>query len=117
MKIKKLRVLQSPKKFSGSENFSDGIGIIVLDDWSKRRPINQINEVKKTTDISDSRVIISPRGLGQEIWISEQFVIEGNDYSLIQENMNIILDELKNNPNFTFYDVDYKKTRPHLKST
>ena len=111
-------LLKVPRSFSGSENFSDGIGIIVLDDWSKRRPINQIiNEVKKTTDISDSRVIIfPPRGLGQRRSGSQvQFVIEGNDYSLIQENMNIILDELKNNPNFTFYDVDYKKTRPQLK--
>ena len=44
-----------------------------------------------------------------------QFVIEGNDYNVIQDNMNVILDELKKNPNFTFYDVDYKKTRPQLK--
>ena len=42
-------LLKVPRSFSGSENFSDGIGIIVLDDWSKRRPINQIiNEVLKS---------------------------------------------------------------------
>ena len=69
-------LLKVPRSFSGSENFSDGIGIIVLDDWSKRRPINEIiNEVKKTTEVSDSRVIIFPL----EVWVKEDLDLK---YSL-----------------------------------
>ncbi len=111
-------LLKVPRSFSGTENFSDGIGIIVLSDWSKRRPINEIiNEVKKKADVSDSKIIIfPPRGLGQRRSGSQiQFVIAGNDYNILEKNMKKILEEIKQNPNFTFYDIDYKKTRPQIK--
>ena len=61
-------LLRVPRSFSGTENFSDGIGIIVLEHWEKRRNIWKIiEEIKKiSTEITDSRIIIfPPRGLGQ----------------------------------------------------
>ena len=47
-------LLRVPRSFSGAENFSDGIGIIVLNHWDERRSIWKIiNDVKeKTTNIS-----------------------------------------------------------------
>ena len=41
-------LLKVPRSFSGSENFSDGIGIVILNHWSERRPINEIIEEYKS---------------------------------------------------------------------
>ena len=41
-------LLRVPRSFSGTENFSDGIGIIVLNHWDNRRSIWEIiEEIKK----------------------------------------------------------------------
>ena len=41
-------LLRVPRSFSGTENFSDGIGIIVLNHWDDRRSIWKIiDEIKK----------------------------------------------------------------------
>ena len=112
-------LLRVPRSFSGTENFSDGIGIIVLNHWDQRRKIWEIiEEIKiKSKEIVDSKIIIfPPRGLGQRRSGSQlQFVISGDTYSEIDSNMNIILEELNDNKNFLFVRTDYKKSRPQLK--
>ena len=112
-------LLRVPRSFSGTENFSDGIGIIVLNHWDQRRKIWEIiEEIKiKSKEIVDSKIIIfPPRGLGQRRSGSQlQYVISGDTYSEIDSNMNIILEELNNNKNFLFVRTDYKKSRPQLK--
>ena len=113
-------LLKVPRSFSGSENFSDGIGIIILNHWSERRPINDIiQDVKKNVNISDANVrVFPPRGLGQRRAGPQlQFVIGGDDYESLEKKMDIILEELKGNPKFIFLDTDYKKTRPQIKVT
>ena len=111
-------LLRVPRSFSGTENFSDGIGIIVLEHWDKRRNIWKIiEEIKKiSTEITDSRIIIfPPRGLGQRRSGSQlQFVISGDTYENINKNMQIVLDEVKKNENFLFARIDYKKNRPQI---
>lgn len=111
-------LLRVPRSFSGSENFSDGIGIIVLNHWSERRSIWKIiDEIKKeTSNMSDSKIIIfPPRSLGQRRSGSQlQFVIGGNSYDEIENYISIILKEIKKNKNFVFVDTDYKKTRPQV---
>ena len=112
-------LLRVPRSFSGTENFSDGLGIIVLNHWEQRRKIwdiiNDFKEISK--DITDSKVtIFPPRGLGQRRSGQQlQFVISGDTYLNINENMNIILDEINNNSNFLFTRIDYKKNRPQIK--
>ena len=111
-------LLRVPRSFSGTENFSDGIGIIVLEHWDKRRQIWEIiEEIKqKTANIRDSKIIIfPPRGLGQRRSGSQlQFVISGDTYKNINDNMSIILEEVKKNENFLFPRIDYKKNRPQI---
>ena len=112
-------LLRVPRSFSGTENFSDGLGIIVLNHWDERRKIWEIIDEFKTisNDITDSKVIIfPPRGLGQRRSGQQlQFVISGDTYPNILENMNIILDIIKKNENFLFTRIDYKKNRPQIK--
>ncbi|MFL2660333.1 MAG: efflux RND transporter permease subunit [Alphaproteobacteria bacterium] len=112
-------LLRVPRSFSGTENFSDGLGIIVLNHWNQRRSIwSIIEEFKKISrDITDSKIIIfPPRGLGQRRSGQQlQFVISGDTYKNINNNMNIILNELKKNENFVFSRIDYKKNRPQVK--
>ncbi len=112
-------LLRVPRSFSGTENFSDGLGIIVLNHWDYRRKIWDIIEEFKniSKDITDSKVIIfPPRGLGQRRSGQQlQFVISGDEYENINENMKIILEELKQNKNFLFTRIDYKKNRPQFK--
>ncbi len=110
-------LLKVPRSFSGSENFSDGIGIIILNHWSDRRDINEIiKDVRQKSNITDSNVrVFPPRGLGQRRAGSQvQFVIGGNEYSNLEVNLNKIINKLKENKNFVFFDTDYKKTRPNL---
>tara|TARA_B100001939_G_scaffold144880_1_gene125454 strand:- start:1344 stop:2909 length:1566 start_codon:yes stop_codon:yes gene_type:complete len=111
-------LLRVPRSFSGTENFSDGIGIIVLNHWDDRRSIWKIiEEIKKiTADITDSKIIIfPPRGLGQRRSGSQlQFVISGDTYESINKNMQIILREIETNKNFLFSRIDYKKNRPQF---
>ena len=111
--------MRVPRSFSGTENFSDGLGIIVLNHWDERRSIWEIiDEFKEISkEISDSQIIIfPPRGLGQRRSGQQlQYVISGDTYENINENMNIILDELKQNKNFLFSRIDYKKNRPQIK--
>ena len=111
-------LLRVPRSFSGTENFSDGIGIIVLNHWDDRRSIWKIiEEVKKiSTEITDSKIIIfPPRGLGQRRSGSQlQLVISGDTYENIDKNMKTILKEIEGNENFLFTRIDYKKNRPQL---
>ena len=106
-------LLRVPRSFSGTENFSDGLGIIVLNHWDERRKIWEIIKDFRmvSKDVTDSNVIIfPPRGLGQRRSGQQlQFVISGDNYSDINKNMSIILDELKTNKNFLFTRIDYKK--------
>jgi len=112
-------LLRVPRSFSGTENFSDGLGIIVLNHWDKRRDIWEIiKEFKKiSSNVTDSKVIIfPPRGLGQRRSGQElQYVISGDTYENIYKNMQIVLQEIEKNENFLFSRVDYKKNRPQLK--
>ncbi len=112
-------LLRVPRSFSGSENFSDGIGIIVLNHWDNRRSIWKIikNVKEETSNMSDAQIqIFPPRSLGQRRSGSQlQLVIGGNSYEEINSYMNKILEEVKKNPNFIFFDTDYKKTRPQIK--
>ena len=84
IEMKLMNSFESSTKFSGTENFSDGIGIIVLNHWDDRRSIWKIiDEIKKiSTEITDSKIIIfPPRGLGQRRSGSQlQFVISGDTY-------------------------------------
>ncbi len=112
-------LLRVPRSFSGTQNFSDGLGIIILNHWDDRRTIWEIIDEFRSisTEITDSKVIIfPPRGLGQRRSGQQlQFVISGDSYQNINQNMKIILDEIKQNKNFLFSRIDYKKNRPQIK--
>ena len=111
-------LLRVPRSFSGTENYSDGIGIIVLNHWDQRRSIWEIiEEIKvKSKEIIDSKIVIfPPRGLGQRRSGSQlQFVLSGDTYSEVDFNMNKIINKLDNNKQFLFARTDYKKSRPQL---
>ncbi|MBH43799.1 MAG: multidrug transporter AcrB [Rickettsiales bacterium] len=112
-------LLRVPRSFSGAENFSDGIGIIVLNHWNERRSIWEIiSEIRsKTLNISDARIqIFPPRGLGQRRSGSQlQLVLGGDSYEEIDIVMSELVQKIKKNDSFVFVDTDYKKNRPQLK--
>ena len=111
-------LLRVPRSFSGTENFSDGIGIVVLNHWDNRRSIWEImEEIKEISkEITDSKItIFPPRGLGQRRSGSQvQFVISGESYENIDKKMNLIIQEVSKNNNFVFSRTDFKKNRPQL---
>ena len=112
-------LLRVPRSFSGTENYSDGIGIIVLNHWDQRRSIWEIiEEIKvKSKEIIDSKIVIfPPKGLGQRRSGSQlQFVLSGDTYSDVDLNMKKIMNKLDNNEKFLFARTDYRKSRPQLK--
>ena len=111
-------LLRVPRSFSGTENFSDGIGIIVLNHWDNRRSIWEIiEEIKKiSAEITDSNIIIfPPRAIQRRSGSQLQFVISGDTYEKIFENVNILM-EIETNDNFLFSRIDYKKNRLQIDS-
>ena len=105
-------LLRVPRSFSGTENFSDGIGIIVLNHWDDRRSIWEIiKEIKKyLLTLQTQKLSFSSRGLGQRRSGSQlQFVVSGDTYANINKNMEIILKKLKIIKIFCLQELIIKK--------
>lgn len=114
-------LIRAPRAFGNIENFSTGIGIIILNDWASRRPAPVImGEIRKNlSDLPGVRAFpIMRQGLGSGIQKPVKFVIGGTTYEQLAEWRDIILEKIaENNPGFQGLDSDYKETRPQIDVT
>jgi multidrug efflux pump len=112
-------LVRAPRSFGVLSNFSDGIAIIVLNDWEIRRSGFQImGEIAKTlSDLPGVRAFpVMRQGFGGGINKPVQFVIGGGTYSELSEWRNLIIKRInENNPGLTDIDSDYKETKPQLR--
>lgn len=111
-------LVRAPRGFGNIENFSGGFVIVLLEDWSKRRPAGVImGEVrKKLSELPGVRAFpIMRQALGGGTQKPVQFVLGGATYEELAEWRDIILSKVEeNNPGFAGLDSDYKETRPQI---
>ncbi|MGY6629777.1 MAG: efflux RND transporter permease subunit [Wenzhouxiangella sp.] len=111
-------LVRAPRNFNNLSLFNTGIAIVVLDDWGKRRPAQQImaDVRERTADLTGVQInTVMRQGFGGGIQNPVQFVIGGGDYAELAEWRDILLAEIeRNNPGLQGIDWDYKETQPQL---
>ncbi|MEM7617143.1 MAG: efflux RND transporter permease subunit [Pseudomonadota bacterium] len=111
-------LVRTPRAFGNIESFNSGIVIIMLDDWSNRRPANVImKEVKqKLSSLPGVRAFtVMRQGLSSNTQKPVQFVISGPTYEELADWRDILFEKINAaNPGFVGLDSDYKETRPQL---
>jgi len=111
-------LVRTPRAFGNIENFSSGIVIVILNDWSKRRPATAImGEVRKNlSDLPGVRAFpVMRQGLGGGTSKPVQFVIGGSSYAELAQWRDALMAKIEeDNPGFEGLDSDYKDTRPQL---
>ncbi len=103
----------------GSASFNSGFIIVVLNDWSQRRPANDIiGEVnRKLSDLPGVvGFAIMRQGLGGGTGKPVQFVLGGPSYEALTEWRDIFVAALEeNNPGLVDIDWNYKETQPQYR--
>jgi multidrug efflux pump len=111
-------LVRAPRGFGTLTSFNDGIVIIVLNDWAKRRPATEImREISaKLSDLPGVRAFpVMRRGFGGGVGKPVQFVIGGGTYEELARWRDILLEKIaENNPGLTDIESDYKETKPQL---
>ena len=111
-------LVRAPRAFGTIENFNNGIVIVVLNDWSERRPADAIMaEVRGLlADLPGVRAFpIMRQGLGGGNQKPLQFVLGGATYEELAQWRDILIEKInENNPGLVGLDSDYKETRPQI---
>lgn len=115
--IKRL-LIRAPRSFGRSADFSNGMAIIVLEDWSQRRSAFEIiGDVRaRLADLAGVRAFpVMRQAFGRGVGKPVQFVLGGPSYEEIAKWRDIILEKAKDNPNLIGLDHDYQETKPQLR--
>ncbi|MDO9125749.1 MAG: efflux RND transporter permease subunit, partial [Parvibaculum sp.] len=112
-------LVRAPRSFGTTSTFNDGIAVVVLEDWGKRRSAWDImNDIRaRTGDLPG--VTVSPvmrAGFGGGISKPVQFVIGGGTYDELRDWRDTLLAAIdEDNPGLVNIDHDYKETKPQLR--
>ncbi|MEC4724222.1 efflux RND transporter permease subunit [Shewanella sp. D64] len=115
--IKRL-LIRAPRGFGRNADFSNGMAIIVLEDWSVRRSATEITGDirRRLADLAGVRAFpIMRQAFGRGVGKPVQFVLGGPSYEELARWRDIILEKAKENPNLIGLDHDYKETKPQLR--
>ncbi|QSX31556.1 efflux RND transporter permease subunit [Shewanella cyperi] len=115
--IKRL-LIRAPRGFGRSADFSNGMAIIVLEDWGKRRSAFEIiNDIRgRLGDLAGVRAFpIMRQAFGRGIGKPVQFVLGGPSYEELARWRDIILEKAAENPKLLALDHDYQETKPQLR--
>lgn len=115
--IKRL-LIRAPRSFGSSADFSNGMAIIVLEDWSVRRSASEITtDIRgRLADLAGIRAFpVMRQAFGRGVGKPVQFVLGGPSYEALAQWRDIILEKAKENPNLVGLDHDYQETKPQLR--
>ena len=111
-------LVRAPRSFGSVAIFNNGIVIVVLDDWDKRRSAWEImDEIRATLgDLPGVRAFVVMRqGFGARIQKPVQFVIGGGTYDELAAWRDILKAKIEqDNPGLRGLDWDYKETKPQM---
>ncbi len=112
-------LIRAPRAFGNIESFNTGIGILVLTDWSERRPGWDImaDVRQRIADLPGVRAFpVMRQGFGGRVQKPVQFVIGGGTYEELASWRDQILAKIdEDNPGLVGIDHDYKETKPQLR--
>ncbi|GLS84286.1 efflux RND transporter permease subunit [Paraferrimonas haliotis] len=115
--IKRL-LIRAPRGWGGAADFSNGMAIVVLEDWSVRRPANEIiNDIRgRLGDLAGVRAFPMMRqAFGRGVGKPVQFVIGGPSYEQLVQWRDTMMEKAQDNPGIVGLDFDYKETKPQLR--
>lgn len=115
--IKRL-LIRAPRSFGSSADFSNGMAIIVLEDWAERRSASEITtDIRsRLSDLAGVRAFpVMRQAFGRGVGKPVQFVLGGPSYEVLAQWRDIILEKAKENPNLVGLDHDYQETKPQLR--
>jgi multidrug efflux pump len=115
-----IRVLvRAPRSFGSAQIFNSGIVIMVLNDFSRRRPAWAImNEIRGRLAVLPGvkAFPVMRQGFGARIQKPVQLVIGGGTHEELARWRDQLLAKIQeNNPGLTGLDWDYKETKPQLR--
>ncbi|MGI2103975.1 efflux RND transporter permease subunit [Shewanella frigidimarina] len=115
--IKRL-LIRAPRGFGTASDFSNGMAIIVLEDWAERRSANEIivDIRNRLSDLAGIRAFpIMRQAFGRGVGKPVQFVIGGPSYEELADWRDILLEKAKENHKLIGLDHDYQETKPQLR--
>ena len=111
-------LVRAPRGFGNLSSFNTGLCIVILEEWSQRRPADVIiGEIRQSLgQLPGVRAFpVMRQALGGGNQKPVQFVIGGATYEELAQWRDIVLDRVrKENPRLIGLDGDYKETRPQL---
>lgn len=112
-------LVRAPRSFGNLTDFSGGIVIVSLNDWSERRSAWDImNEMRVMLgDLPGVRAFpVMRQGISGGINKPIQFVLGGATYEELASWRDLMMKSIEaNNPGLTDIDWDYKETKPQFK--
>jgi multidrug efflux pump len=111
-------LVRAPRGIGNIASFNEGLSILVLTDWGKRRSAWEImDEVRgKLADLPGVKnFIVMRQGLTRGLQKPVQFVIGGSTYEELAGWRDRLLAEVAKNPKLIEVDYDYKETKPQLR--
>lgn len=115
--IKRL-LIRAPRGFGRAADFSNGMAIIVLEDWGQRRPMKEvIGDInKRLADLAGVQAFpVMRQAFGRGVGKPVQFVIGGPSYEELAAWRDIMMEKAAENPKLLGLDHDYKETKPQLR--
>lgn len=114
-----MRVLvRTPRGFGAAVDYNQVLTIMVLNDWSERRPAEEIMADARAR-LSDLRgvthFVVMRQGLTRGLQRPLQFVISGSTYEELMDWRDILLDKAADNPGLVGLDYDFKESKPQLR--
>jgi len=111
-------LVRAPMAFGNFEIFNNGIVIMVLNEWNKRRSAwDVMADVRaRLKDLPGVQAFpIMRQGFGGRTRKPVQFVIGGGTYAQLAQWRDLLLEKInENNPGLEGIDWDYKETKPQL---
>ncbi|EGT3625910.1 MAG: efflux RND transporter permease subunit [Gammaproteobacteria bacterium] len=115
--IKRL-LIRAPRGFGRAADFSNGMAIVVLEDWGKRRPVKEViaDINKRLADLAGVQAFpVMRQAFGRGVGKPVQFVIGGPSYEELARWRDIMMQKAAQNPKLLGLDHDYKETKPQLR--
>ncbi|EGM69578.1 efflux RND transporter permease subunit [Shewanella sp. HN-41] len=115
--IKRL-LIRAPRGFGRAADFSNGMAIVVLEDWGQRRPVKEvIGDInKRLADLAGVQAFpVMRQAFGRGVGKPVQFVIGGPSYEELARWRDIMMEKAAEKPQLLGVDHDYKETKPQLR--
>ncbi|MCI5049690.1 MAG: efflux RND transporter permease subunit [Rickettsiales bacterium] len=111
-------LVRAPRAFGNIETFNTGIVIVIMEDWSERKPAHVIlGEIGKSlSELPGVRAFpVMRQALGGAPEKPLQFVIGGSTYEELAAWRDVLFEKINaDNPGLQGLDSDYKETRPQI---